>query len=62
MPVDINRLTEGWLELESDPGTKHNYVSNFINYYFHINNNRRAHLIFFLITQLSQSLTLFSQL
>jgi len=20
MPVDINRLTEGWLELESDPG------------------------------------------
>jgi hypothetical protein len=21
MPVDINRLTEGWLELESDPGT-----------------------------------------
>lgn len=21
MPVDINRLTDGWLELESDPGT-----------------------------------------
>lgn len=20
MPADINRLTEGWLELESDPG------------------------------------------
>lgn len=20
MPVDINNLTEGWLELESDPG------------------------------------------
>lgn len=20
MPVDINRLTDGWLELESDPG------------------------------------------
>lgn len=29
MPVDINNLTDGWLELESDPGK----LSNFKNLY-----------------------------